>query len=348
MIKQLKTLYHSRVSGTYYEMGFHYGGLLYRHGFRVPRVTDETLTFGVECEKEVKRIFPDVLEEIRGFADACRAPYENLSSFIFSVGVSKPSACSIFATFNGSDVLFGRNYDFFYRFKKHSESFLTTPTNGYRSVGNSDIFIGREDGVNEEGLAVAMTFVSPKEVKPGINFALLARCILDKCAHVEEALETLTKAHHLAANCYLVADRERNMAVVEACPEKIRTRKPEENNSFIACTNQFMHSEMKDMENVKDRPPDSEHRYTTIYNKLKQKEGKLTLVDAQKILSDHTGYVCSHIKEIQIGTLWSIIATLNKPSVYMAEGHPCRSKYKLDTRLSKSPQKPLKLSTKTP
>jgi len=298
-------------------------------------VTNETLTFGVECEKEVKRIFPDILDEMRGFADACQAPYENLSSFIFSVGVSKPSACSIFATFNGSDVLFGRNYDFFYRFKKHSESFLTMPQNGYCSVGNSDIFIGREDGVNEKGLAVAMTWVSPKKFKPGINFALLARCILDKCGNVKEALKTLTNASHLVANGYLVADREGNMAVVEACPERVRIRKPEENKSFIVCTNQFMLPEMKEMENVKDRPPDSEQRYNTIYNKLRQEGGKLTLKDAQKILSDHTGYVCSHIDSIQMGTLWSIIATLKKLQIFMAEGHPCRTKYKIDNRINK-------------
>jgi len=330
--------YHSRVSGTYYEMGFGYGRLIYKHGFRVPEVTKETLTFGVECEKEVKRIFPDVLDEMRGFADACHASYEQLSSFIFSIGISKPTGCSIFATFNGSDVVFGRNYDFFYRFKEHSESFLTAPTNGYCSVGNSDIFIGREDGVNEKGLAVGMTFVAPKEFKPGINFALLARCILDKCANVKEALETLSKAHYLVANGYLVADREGEMAVVEACPERVRTRKPEDDNRFIVCTNQFMHPEMKDMENLKERPPDSEQRYTTIYNKLRQVGGKLALDDAQRILSDHTGYVCSHIDSIKMGTLWSVIATLKKPQIFMAEGHPCKTKYKKDTRLNKATQ----------
>lgn len=319
-------------------MGFNYGSLLYRHGIRLhlPEIKSQTLAFGKECEKEVKRIFPDVLDEIRGFADAYHISYENLASFLLSIGVSKPTACSVFATFNNSDVLFGRNYDFFYRFKKHSESFLTVPQNGYTSVGNSDIFIGREDGVNEKGLAVAMTFVSPKKVKAGINFALLARCILDKCANVEEALRTLTNAHHLAANGYLVADREGDMAVVEACPEKTGIRKPEENNSFIVCTNQFMHAEMKDMENVKKRPPDSERRYTTIYEKLKQSNGKVSVKDAQKILADHKGLVCSHIEEIQLGTLWSIIATLNKPTIYMAEGHPCRAKYKMNTRLSKT------------
>jgi predicted choloylglycine hydrolase len=316
-------------------MGFRYGSILNRHGFRVPEVTNETLTFGANCEKEVKRIFPDVLDEMRGFADACHAPYRRLSSFIFSIGVSKPSACSVFATFNGSEVLFGRNYDFFYRFKKHSESFLTVPTNGCRSVGNSDIFIGREDGVNEKGLAVAMTFIAPKQVKPGINFALLARCVLDTCASVKEALKVLTEAHHLCANSYLVADREGDMAVVEACPEKVRVRKPEDKSNYIVCTNHFMLPEMIKMENQKERPPDSMNRYTAIYEAIKQRRGKIDIETAQKILSNHKGYVCSHIASIKMGTLWSVIATLKKLQIFRAEGHPCRTKYRIDTRLNK-------------
>jgi predicted choloylglycine hydrolase len=329
--------YHSRVSGTYYEMGFRYGSLLFKHGVKLQlsETNSQNLTFGKECEKEVKRIFPDVLDEIRGLAEAFHISYERLSSFIFSIGVSKPTACSVFATFNGSDVIFGRNYDFFYRFKKHSESFVTVPANGYVSVGNSDIFIGREDGVNEKGLAVAMTFVAPKQVKPGINFALLARCLLDKCSNVKEAVKTLSDVHTLCANCYLIADKEGDMAVIEACPNKIRIRKPEKNDSFIVCTNQFMHPEMFEMENQKERPSDSSHRYTTIYEALKQRSGRIDAKTAQKILSNHDGYVCSHIESIQLGTLWSMIATLKKPSIYIAEGHPCRAKYKLDTRLSK-------------
>jgi len=331
-------MYHSRVSGTYYDMGFRYGSLLFKHGVKLqlPEMKSQTLIFGRDCEKEVKRIFPDVLDEIQGFADAFHIPYEHLSTFIFSVGVSKPTGCSVFASFNGSDVVFGRNYDFFYRFKKHSESFLTIPTSGHSSVGNSDVFIGREDGVNEKGLAVAMTWVAPKGIKPGINFALLCRCILDKCASVKEAIKRLTEAHHLCANAYLVADRAGDMAVVEACPERTRIRKPEENNKFIVCTNQFMHPEMKDMENIKERPPDAVSRYTAIYEAIKQRRGKIDVKTAQKILSNHAGYVCSHIDSIQLGTLWSLVATLKKPQMFIAEGHPCRTKYKIDTRLSKA------------
>lgn len=342
-------MFHPRIAGTYYEMGLQYGTGLYKHGFKLQKQPDEKLSFARECETEVKRVFPDILDEIHGFADGSHASYEHLAALILSVGAFKPpSACSVFAASDGSDVLFGRNYDFYYRLKEHTESYLTRPSNGYCSVGNTDIFVGREDGVNEKGLAIGMTAVMPKEVKPGVNFALLVRRILDKCDSVKEATKVLTSVDHVTANNYLTADREGNMAVVEACPHRARVREPEENARFIVCTNQFMQSDVQDMENQSERPLDSPKRYTTIYEKLQQLKGKVTVKQAQRILSNHEGLVCSHIEEVKLGTLWSVVATLNKPSIYMAEGHPCKTKYRPDTRLKKSLQKRLKLSTKTP
>jgi len=333
-------LFHPRLGGSYYEMGFRYGTILSRHGFKLHEQPMEKLTFARDCVTEVKKVFPDILDEVQGFADACHAPYEHLEALILSVGAFKPpTACSVFAASSGSDVLFGRNYDFYYRFKENSESYLTSPSNGYSSVGNTDVFVGREDGVNEKGLAIGMNFVSPRTVRPGINFALLVRCILDKCATVEESVKVLTNAHHLAADNYLIADREGSIAVVEACPDRVRVRRPEKESNFMVSANHFLHSDMLPLENQKERPPDSELRYAAVYEKLQQFNGKVTVKQAQKILANHAGGVCSHIEEIQLGTLWSVIATLKKPSIYMAEGHPCKTTYKLDTRLKKTPQK---------
>jgi predicted choloylglycine hydrolase len=318
-------------------MGYRYGTVLYKHGFRVSEQTSEKLDFGRKSEKEVKRVFPEILEQIQGFADACHTSYEHLASFILSIGAFKAKPmCSAFATFNGSDIVFGRNYDFYYSFKKYTESYLTCPKEGYGSIGHSDIFIGREDGVNEKGLAIAITGVQEKSIKPGINFPLVTRCVLDKCASVNEGVKTLSDAHFSTTNNYLLADKDGSMAVVEASPDKVRVRRPEEGNSFIVCTNHFLHPEMLEMENQKERCWDSMPRYTTIYNILKQQDGKIDVKIAEKILSNHSGYVCSHQKNIKLGTLWSVIATLKNLQIFRAEGNPCRAKYRQDTSLNKA------------
>jgi len=333
-------MFHPRVKGTYYEMGHRYGTILYKHGFRVSELPSEKLDFGRESEKEVKRVFPEVLEEIKGFADACHTSYENLVAFILTIGAFKAEPmCSAFATFNGSDVVFGRNYDFYYSFKKYTESYLTCPKEGYWSTGHSDVFIGREDGVNEKGLAIAMTVVDEKIIKSGVNFILAVRCVLDKCGNVEESIKTLSNAHFSTTSNYLLADKDASMAVVEASPERVRVRRPEDGDSFIVCTNHFLHPEMLEMENQKERCWDSVPRYTTIYNSLKKHDGKIDIKTAQKILSNHSGYVCSHQKNIKLGTLWSVIATLKKLRILRVEAHPCRAKYRQDLRLNKAIQK---------
>ncbi len=174
-----------------------------------------------------------------------------------SIGAFKvEGSCSEFAALNGSDIVFGRNYDS-YRYKEYRESYVTRPKDAYSSLGQSDIFIGREDGVNENGLAVAISFVAPAKVEPGVNFALAARCVLDKCASVDEAVKKLSATSFATANNYLLADRDGKMAVVEASPERVRVRGPEPDTQYILATNHFVHPEMIEMEDRGKRDSDS-------------------------------------------------------------------------------------------
>ena len=336
-------MFHPIVKGSYYDMGYGYGTVLYKHGFRLEEQSTEKLDFGRKSEGEIKRIFPEILEEIKGFAEACHTSYEQATALIFGVGAFKVSPmCSIFAASNGSDVIFGRNYDFFYSFKKYTESYLTCPEDGYRSLGHTDIFIGREDGINESGLAIGMTGVEGKTVKPGVSFCLALRCVLDKCANVKEGVKTLTDAHVTSADNYLLADKEGSMAVVEASPEKTRVRWLGKDDNFMVCTNHFVHTEMQDMEDQAERSRsnwDSLPRYSTISETLRQLGSKIDVKAAEKILANHSGYVCSHQNKIKLGTIWSIIASLKQPQIFRAEGHPCRTKYRQDLRLNRAMQK---------
>jgi len=336
-------VFHPVVKGKYYDMGYRYGTMLNKLGFRVAEQPKEKLDFGRESEGEVKRVFPEILEEIKGFADACNAPYERLAAFMFSIGAFKAELmCSVFASFNGSNVVFGRNYDFFYSFKKYTESYLTCPENGCWSLGHSDVFIGREDGINEKGLAIGMTGVSSEGNRPGMSFCLATRCVLDKCASVKEGIKILSRVQHTSTFNFLLADKEGDMAVVEAAPERVRVRSPLEGESFLVATNHFVHPEMQDMEDLKSRDGanwDTLVRYSTVQEILKEHNSKIDLRLAQQILSNHSGYVCSHQRKIKLGTIWSITAILKELQIFRAEGHPCRTRYKQDFRLTRAIKK---------
>jgi len=325
-------MYHPRIRGTYHEMGRKYGTALAKHGFKLPQSEPQT-TLGLQCEEEVKRVFPEILEEIHGLAEGVREPYEKVAAFILTVGYGKPVGCSTFASVNDSSVIFGRNYDFFTRFEKYCESYLTRPKGAYASLGSTDIFVGREDGVNEKGLAVSMHFVAAQLGTPGVNFPIAVRFILDKCANSAEAVNFLTNARFLTANNYLISDRGGDLAVVEAAPQGVRIRRPEGGESFIVATNHFVHPEMKPFEDTSKRDPDSEMRYGAILRSLREVHGHVTEGIAKRILSNHDGRVCSHLDYIKLGTLWSEIIDLRKPTVLRAEGQPCKAKYRPDKRL---------------
>jgi predicted choloylglycine hydrolase len=285
---------HPRVEGAYYQIGADEGAVLYRRGFRVPVPSRERVSFGTGSEEEVRRIFPEVLDELRGSADGCQTSYEDVVALVLGYGALGAAhiTCSVFATNNGSDIVFGRNYDSYYRFERHTRAYLTCPDGGYWSVGHSAIFTGREGGVNERGLAIAVAAVEETEVKPGMDLALAIRYVLDKCGRVEEAASALSGMRHTAANNFLLADREGNLVVVEAVPSRVRTRKPNDDDKFIVCTNHFLHPSMLEMENRGKRCWGSEVRYGAIYGALKSQQGEIDAEGAQAILSGHDGYVC--------------------------------------------------------
>jgi predicted choloylglycine hydrolase len=330
-------MYHPRLKGSYYEMGHKYGSILHRHGFRLPVIPKKKLSLGLECRNDVKRFFPEILEEIRGFADACRLDYDQLASFILTIG-GEENQCSIFAATDGESVFMGRNYDMYYKFKDYLESYLTMPEACYWSLGHTDIFVGREDGVNEKGLAVAMSGIVA-HISPGIGFPIAIRYILDKCATVKDGVKFLTEIAHFSTISYLLADASGEMVVVEASPQLTGVRTPGE-EGFIVSTNHFVHPEMLDIPLYE--PPDSRIRYKTIERMLKNRTGELNEGLLKSILSDHTGLICSHRKSIKLGTLWSVVANLNKLRIFRAEGHPCRAKYEQDNRLNKAIRKKLK------
>jgi predicted choloylglycine hydrolase len=88
------------------------------------------------------------------------------------------------------------------------------------SLGHSDVFIGREDGINENGLAIAVTGVSARSVKPGVSFVLAVRLVLDKCANVKEAEKNLLNTHASTDINFLSADKTGDMAVAKSRPTR--------------------------------------------------------------------------------------------------------------------------------
>jgi len=100
-------MYHPQVSGTYYEIGFKYDSILKRVGYKPPELPEEMKSFAKECEKQVKHIFPEILDELQGFADGCAICCDALKAFILTIGAEKRGYCSLFAASSPNPILGG-------------------------------------------------------------------------------------------------------------------------------------------------------------------------------------------------------------------------------------------------
>ena len=280
-------MYHPRLYGDFYEMGLKYGKLLYeKANFVLPKISDQKTKFGLESYKELHDFYPEVVEEIKGFAKGIHDTPENLAAFLLSIGIFDTTGqCSVFAFKNEDAVIVGRNYDMLFEFKKFTESSLIAPKDKYAYISQSDVFIGRCDGINEKGLSVAMSFVNGSEVQPGIGFHFIVRKVLENCSTTEQAIRLIQHTKVASANNFLLADKSGDLAVVESAPQKSVVRRPEKNDNFIYITNQFVTDEMKPFDTGGVEWSKSMERYQGLESNLRstknmdlQKAKELSLI----------------------------------------------------------------------
>ena len=325
-------MYHPRLYGDFYEMGFKYGTLLKeKANFVLPEISTEKKEFGLESYQELQRFYPEVIDEIKGFAKGINDTAENLGAFLLSLGIFETSGqCSVFAFNNNDSVIIGRNYDMLFEFKKFTESSLIAPKDKLSYISQSDVFIGRSDGINEKGLSIAMSFVNGTEVQPGIGFHFIIRKVLENCSNTEQAIKLIQEAKVASANNFLIADKNYDMVVVESAPQKCVIRRPQEGENFIYITNQFITDEMKPFDKGGVEWSRNAERYNGLKENLSSIES-LDLEKAKKILSDKC--VCLNLRKERFGTIWSVVANLNELKIERAETKPKPTNYKLETRL---------------
>ena len=325
-------MYHPRLYGEFYEMGLKYGKLLYdKANFIIPNISKQKMDFGLESYEELKLFYPEVVEEINGFAKGIKDEPEKLGVFLLSLGVFNATGqCSVFAFKNDDSTIVGRNYDMLFDFKKFTESSLIAPKDRYSYISQSDVFIGRSDGINEKGLSVAMSFVNGTEIQTGISFHFIVRKVLEDCENTHQAVELIQKANVSTANNFLIADKNGEIVVVESAPQKSMVRRPKKDERFVYITNQFISDEMKAYDGGGVEWSKSLERYKGLNERLSSLK-KIDLDKAKEILSDTC--VCLDLKKEKFGTIWSIVANLNDLKIERAETKPKLTNYKPETRL---------------
>jgi predicted choloylglycine hydrolase len=111
-----------------------------------------------------------------------------------------------------------RNYD--YSPNAFDALLLRTGWQGRAVMGTSDGLWGLVDGVNEDGLAVSLTFGGRRVVGDGFGVPLILRYVLQTCTNTEEAGRALARIPcHMSYNVTAV-DRKRAFLTAYLAPDR--------------------------------------------------------------------------------------------------------------------------------
>ena len=233
-------MYHLRLKGEHYQMGVKRGKIFQKCNITFPlHLDDFQMKYGRESERILKGYFPEVCEEIRGISDTIGVGYITFASWLLCMGCCMYNlednipveirGCTAFAYSKDGKVIYGRNNDLPPYLKSGSKSEIYSPSNGNKFNITTSSFINGEEGLNEHGLAVAMTFVmtSLEKIRAGFNSCFIVRYLLEKADSTDNAISMLMELP-IASNCnILIADKSGKMFVIECTPFTKRIREAE-------------------------------------------------------------------------------------------------------------------------
>ena len=221
--------------------------------------------------------------------------------------------------------------------KDGCKSEIYAPSNGNRFNITTSSFINGEEGLNEYGLAVAMTFVMTdlENIKPGFNSCFIVRYLLEKADDAKKAVSLLMELP-LASNCnILIADKSGEMAVVECTPFKKRIREPIcVGGDWIVCAvNSFTSDEMKPYDAAKGDDYNSDERYGVVTKSFPVCIKEDFIEATERLLRGEYGFMCQYDYEPDFETVWSSVFDLKSLMIYRTEGDPRKKKFITDNRL---------------
>lgn len=310
--------------GTHYEMGRQIGLELRASGEELPKLSGEQARYTEALSRGLAGRIPDLLEEMRGIAEG--GGYDELAVRFRSLAVGVVPSCTVVAVSGAHTVhgrpLFGRNYDG----PEHSRFTLyrTYPSRGLSHIGccGYNLLVGREDGLNEAGLAIAVAGVEGHYTsRPGVWDHIPVRSVLEQCRTADEAVELIQALPHLRAKSFLVADAAGAVAAIEAAQEGLAVVRPKK--GLGAVTNHFVTQEMRAYCAEEKIPSNSAQRLATARRWLDAgaRRGSVTGQELEDLLSSTDEGVRSQLGA-GFATVWSWVAELGERRFDLCDGLP--------------------------
>ncbi len=322
---------HLHFHGDHYSIGYIWGSMLKKNNVRLLDLipfesSQEQNQFAAKCLPVYQQYFPEILTEIEGIAVGQEISERPLQAVLFGMYCLMPGAhCSSFIVRNKNGCFLGRNSNFL---TATEELCLNTyyqleADDHYNFLGNTTAFVEMEDGINEHGLALALTSVAPCRVQPGLNVGMLLRLILERCKTVDEAIQLIQEIPIAGSGTLVVGDAQQQGILVELSPDKTTVKYLSQATDYLMATNMFHTPEMLELNRLPEDTWHAEERYTTLQNFLSEGAAEVNVAVAQKLLSQ----VSDYDRNLGRDTVWSCVYDLGSSDVYRAAGNPARNEF---------------------
>lgn len=333
-------------TGNYYKIGLDWGKIIKKF-FILPPASEETIKFAQECKEKIKNYTPGILEMLNGMKDATGLDSNLLDAFVLALGKEMVEestkmilngldlGCTSFAIskkfLKDESTIFARNYDWLENISQFFTVIWMNPIDRIPSISFTDHIIGCYGGINKEGLAMSIHGLPgyALEWTPGIRMNVLTRWILDNFKTVKDAVKFIEKVPHICGNIFLLADKDDNIVKIEIASEEIDVDYAD--RGFTVITNHYQSTKMKKYEFKNFIFENGISRFNVINKWFNAKRENISIEEIKKVLSSHDeNGVCNHFEfgGETTSTIWSWIATLNKRSVQICDGSPCKEEYK--------------------
>jgi predicted choloylglycine hydrolase len=128
------------------------------------------------------------------------------------------AACSQGAWLREGGPVLVRNYD--YAPSRFEGAIWSTRLLDKRVLGMSDCLWGLLDGMNDDGLAVSLTFGGRRVLGDGFGIPIVVRYLLETCTSVDEASAALARLPYSLSHNLTVMDRDFRVMTAYLSPDR--------------------------------------------------------------------------------------------------------------------------------
>ncbi|KIN65857.1 putative acyl-coenzyme A:6-aminopenicillanic acid acyl-transferase subfamily [Sulfitobacter noctilucae] len=166
-----------------------------------------------ECEAKLAEYMPELVETHAALTELAGGS-DRAARFLSTwCPPNYLGGCSLACAVSDTDVRLVRNYDL--SPDLNEGLLLHTAWRGKKVMGMVEFLWGLSDGINENGLSIALAYGGRQDTGCGFGITTILRYVLETCDTVEEALAVLHRVpSHMGYNV-LVADASGNTASVE-------------------------------------------------------------------------------------------------------------------------------------